>query len=106
LTTRRFRQAVAWSALALDQYNVIASYSAARPEAIWWRIRQEAESILGAYVRGEAIPEPAALREYKEGLDDYFAQLSKSLSAASARMEQQVVATEAEATRVPQTRAT
>jgi hypothetical protein len=66
------REAVRLAAFALYQYDTLGHLIRQRPSGTWFQIRHELETILGAYVRGDTVPEPTNLASFQKDLEDYF----------------------------------
>ena len=66
------REAARLTAVALFQNDTLAMLREERSIVIWKSIRSEAESVLGAYLRGEPVPRPTALVAMEVEVKKYF----------------------------------
>ena len=53
-------------------YRSIEAFGGGRATEIWHQLLRETEAVLGAYIRGDAIPEAPGIRNLEEILKDYW----------------------------------
>lgn len=60
----------------LWNYRTIEDWGGGQAPQIWYQLLRDTEAVLGAYVRGEPIPEARGIRSLTQTLKDYYEETS------------------------------
>ncbi len=66
------RSAARLAGSVLYGYDVLESETGLGPTLVWRIIRTEVERVLGAYLRGESVPEPLELERLNRMIEDWY----------------------------------
>ena len=66
------RNAARLAGSVLDGYDVLRKEARLGPTVVWRAIRTEVEGVLGAYLRGEPVPNPTELERLNLMIEDWY----------------------------------